>query len=354
MTLSLPERQADSFASQINEVLSHQNAVSVHIDSRVCYLTQDMTVLEAIERLRGEAKHLVTIYTGYVIDDNKKLQGCVSLRELLIAEPNQTIGKIMRHDVIFSYVDEDQELAAKKLLQHDFIALPIVARDGQLLGVLTREQANRIMDQEETEDFEKLMAIGGSHQVGVYLQTSALVHFKNRVPWIIILAILGLVSGYILHNFEETLATFIILALYIPMVADTGGNTGSQSATVVIRALALGEIKLKDTWRVLFKEFKTSLLIALVLGVVTFGKIFLLSGGEASSLAAPLSLIAVVITTALVLQVITSNIIGAILPLIVAKFKLDPATVASPALTTLVDISGLLIFFTLVKHILQI
>ncbi len=354
MPNTLPERQAQTFASQVNNALIEKNTVSVRIDTRICRLTSDMTVSAAMEKMRSEAKQLVTIYTGFVLDKHNILIGCVSLRELLIAEPTDIIAKIMRKKIISSYSDEDQEIAAKKLLQYDFIALPIIARDGQFIGVLTRESATHIMAQEETEDFEKLMAIGGSHQAGVYLKTSAFTHFKNRVVWIVILALLGLVSGYILHTFEQTLATFLILALYIPMVADTGGNTGSQSSTVVIRALALGEIKLRDTYKVVYKEFKTSLMIAVVLGVVTFGKIYLLSGGEAATLAAPLVLIAIVITSALVLQVITSNLIGALLPLIVAKLKLDPATVASPALTTLVDISGLILFFSLAKLILPV
>lgn len=349
-----PETQAQTSASQVNNALTEKSAISSRIDTRISRLTREMSVSEAIEKMRKAAKQLITIYTGFVIDKHNKLIGCVSLRELLVAEPTETIGKIMRKKVISSYSDEDQEIAAKKLLQYDFIVLPIISRDGQFVGVLTRENATRIMAQEETEDFEKLMAIGGSHQAGVYLKTSAFTHFKNRVVWIVILALLGLISGYILHTFEETLATFLILALYIPMVADTGGNTGSQSSTVVIRALALGEVKIRDIYKVLYKELKTSILIAIVLGVITFGKIYILSGGEAASLAAPLGLIAIVITSALVLQVITSNIIGAMLPLIVAKFKLDPAAVASPALTTVVDISGLLLFFSLAKLLLPV
>nr|NKB47039.1 magnesium transporter [Legionellales bacterium] len=191
-------------------------------------------------------------------------------------------------------------------------------------------------------------------RAGVYLKTSVFQHFRNRIPWITGLAIIGLISGYILHAYEETLTAFIILALYVPMITDTGGNTGSQSATVVIRALALGEISVSDGLRVLFKEFRVSVLIAVVLGVVTFLKILLLSGGQANNLAASLMSIALVITSALMLQVITSTMVGAILPVIVAKFKLDPATVASPTLTTLVDISGLLIFFALASRILGI
>lgn len=352
MTQPLLERQAESFAGQINTALSNQNEVRKLVDKRYCQLASTMTVAQALESLRAISKKAATIYCSYIVDKNNQLAGCISLRELLIAEPGQTVGKIMRRDVIYCYGDEDQEIAAKKLLQYDFIVLPIINRKGKLLGILTREQATRIMAQEQTEDFEKLMAIGGSHQAGVYLKTSAFEHFKKRILWVTLLALLGFISGYILHAHEETLATFLILALYIPMIADTGGNTGSQSSTVVIRALALGEIKLRNAFKVFYQEFKVSLLIAIILGMITFTKIFLLSSGQANSVGVPLMLIASVITGALMLQVITSNIIGSMLPLLAAKFKLDPATVASPALTTFVDITGLLIFFTLATRVL--
>jgi magnesium transporter len=331
-----------------------EDPISTFVDPRIGRLSPTMTVKDAISLLKHESEQLTTMYYGYVIDENHKLIGVVSLRQLLTAKPEQLVGEVMETDVIFAYVDEDQEVAARRLHQYDLLGLPIITRDKQLIGLLTRLTANKIMAQEQTEDFEKLMAIGGSHRAGVYLKTSVFQHFRNRIPWITGLAIIGMISGYILHAYEETLATFIILALYIPMIADTGGNTGSQSATVVIRALALGEISVRDGLKVLFKEFRVALLVALVLGVVTFLKILLLSGGQADNLTRPLTLIGIVITVALMLQVITSTVIGAVLPLVVAKFKLDPATVASPTLTTLVDISGLLIFFALASRLLGI
>ncbi|MEE9451534.1 MAG: magnesium transporter [Gammaproteobacteria bacterium] len=346
------KRQA--IAEPINTGLGNQSGVAQLTDRHYCRLASNMTIADAIKNLRAISKKVATIYCAYVVDKKNKIEGCVSLRELLVAEPNQTIGDIMRRDVIYCYSDEDQEVAARKLLQYDFIALPIISREGKMLGVLTKKRASQIMTQEQTEDFEKLMAIGGSHQAGVYLQTSAFEHFKKRIIWVALLAMLGFVSGYILHAHEETLAAFLILALYVPMVTDTGGNTGCQASTVVIRALALGEIRLRDALKVFFKEVKVSLMICVIIGAITFAKIFLLSGSQAGSLAAPLTLIAIAITIAFMLQIITSNIIGSMLPLLVAKLKLDPATVASPALTTLVDITGLLIFFGLATRILGI
>ncbi|MBZ0180504.1 MAG: magnesium transporter [Melioribacteraceae bacterium] len=198
------------------------------------------------------------------------------------------------------------------------------------------------------------MAITGSHEAGVYLKTPALIHFKNRAIWIVSLAALGLVSGAIIHSFESTLTNFMILALYMPMVADTGGNTGSQSATVVVRALALGELTFRDLFKVLWKELRISVMLAGVLGVLSWMKVMLLSHGTEFSSNFSLEKIGFAIAVALSLQVITATLIGAFLPLVASKFKLDPAVVASPALTTVVDITGLLIYFSIAKMLLGI
>jgi magnesium transporter len=198
------------------------------------------------------------------------------------------------------------------------------------------------------------MAIGGAHEAGVYIKTPAFTHFKNRAVWIISLAALGLVSGIIIHSFESTLSSMMILALYMPMVADTGGNTGSQSATVIVRALALGEITFKDTLIVLWKELRISVLLALALGLLSWGKVLFLSQDTEIPNGFSLEIIGFAIALALSLQVITATLIGALLPLIASKFKFDPAVVASPALTTIVDITGLLIYFMTAKLLLGI
>jgi magnesium transporter len=198
------------------------------------------------------------------------------------------------------------------------------------------------------------MAITGSHEAGTYLKTPSWVHFRNRVYWITGLAAVGLVSGMVIHEFEATLMNLLILALYMPMVADTGGNTGSQSATVVVRALALGEISPKDTFRILWKEFKISVLLAVVLGLLSFGKIWFLSADSQLPLNFSLGKVGLAIALALSMQVVTATLIGAVLPLVAARLKFDPAVVASPALTTIVDITGLLIYFGTAKALLGV
>lgn len=322
--------------------------------SEYASLSADMTAEQAIGKLRQEAPDKETIYYAYVVDAGRRLLGQVSLKDLILARPEARVADIMQREVVSASVMDDREAAVRKIAQYDLLALPITNGGDALVGIITHDDALDVLHQEYTEDLEKLMAIGGSHEAGVYLSTSSWTHFRNRASWIVGLAALGLVSGLIIHRFEDTLMNLLILALYMPMVADTGGNTGSQSATVVVRALALGEIGARDTLRILFKELKVSLLLAGVLGVLSLGKVLFLSQGDV--LPAGMSLLGVgtTIAVALGLQVVTSTLVGAVLPLAAVRCKLDPAVVASPALTTVVDITGLLIYFGTAKLLLGI
>ncbi|GAB4128007.1 magnesium transporter [Thermopirellula anaerolimosa] len=315
-------------------------------------LPPNITVAEAIQKLRLEAPDKETIYYAYVVDANRRLLGFVSLKDLILALSHQTVSDIMHRDAIFCRVTDDQEEAARIIQKYDLLALPVVNEQGQLVGIITHDDAMDIITQEQTEDIEKLMAIGGAHLAGAYLRTSVWSHFKNRAVWIVALAALGLVSGMIIHRFEDTLTHMLILALYMPMVADTGGNTGSQSATVVVRALALREINLRDTLRVLWKEFRIAILLALVLGVLSWAKVMFLSQGAEIPPGYSLGGIAFCIAFALSLQVVSSALVGSGLPLLATVFKFDPAVVASPALTTIVDITGLFIYFNTARWIL--
>ena len=257
-------------------------------------------------------------------------------------------------DLIYALVSDDQEEAAQKIAKYDLIALPVVNDNNVLLGIITHDDAIDIINQEHTEDMEKFMAITGSHETGTYLRTSSWGHFKNRCVWLVALAAMGLISGYIVQNFEGLLLQFAILATFMPMLADTGGNTGSQSATLVVRALALREISPGDIIRVLRKELEVGLPMAILLAGLAFGRVVLFAGGSSKPEGYALSSIGLAIGAALGLQVLTSTLIGALLPLAAAKLKFDPAVVASPALTTIVDITGLFIYFTTAKLLLGI
>lgn len=314
-------------------------------------LSADITASAAIDRLREAAPDKETIYYAYIVDEKRKLKGFVSLKDLILAKKGSFVRDIMYEEAIYSFAEDDQEDAARKIQKYDLLALPVVSSDLSLLGIITHDDATDIMTQEYTEDMERLVAVAGSHEAGAYMKTTVFGHFKNRAPWLAGLAILGLVSGMIVQKFEGLLMQFTILASFMPMLADTGGNTGSQSATLVIRALALKEVTTRNIFEILWKEFRISVLLAFLLALITYFRVLMyrpdaLNGGDS------VLLIGAAISLALGLQVVTSTVIGALLPMLAARLKWDPAVVATPALTTVVDITGLLIYFSTVKIIL--
>ncbi len=315
-------------------------------------LSPALTASQSIERLREVAPDRETIYYAYVVNESRQLLGFVSLKDLILARREAHVVDIMHRDVIHARVEDDQEEAARTIQKYDLLALPVLNGSDALVGIITHDDAMDIITQEHTEDMEKFMAIAGTHEDAVYMKTSVWGHFKNRYPWVIMLAILGLVSGFIVQSFEGLLIQFTVLAAFMPMLADTGGNTGSQAATLVVRALALKEVSTKDIFRILTKEFRVAILLALLLGAIAFGRVFLFGEGSSTPDAFPLARIALAISIALGLQVIVSTLIGSLLPLGAARMKWDPAVVASPALTTIVDITGLLIYFTTAKLLL--
>lgn len=317
-------------------------------------LSPELTASQAIERLRDVAPDKETIYYAYVVDSQRKLLGFVSLKDVIVAPRQARVDDIMHREVIFARVEDDQEDAARKIQKYDLIALPVINGDDALVGIITYDDAIDIITQENTEDMEKFMAIGGSHEDAVYMKTSVWGHFGNRAPWVFALAILGMVSGFIVQSFEGLLMQFTVLAAFMPMLADTGGNTGSQSATLVVRALALKEVSPKDILRILAREFRVALLLAMLVGVIAFVRVMFFGGGSAIPDYYSLTRIGFLISLALGLQVVTSTLVGALLPLGAAKMKWDPAVVASPALTTIVDITGLLIYFMTAKLLLGV
>ncbi len=317
-------------------------------------LAPALTAAGAIERLRLEAPDKETIYYAYVLDPERRLLGFVSLKDLILAHPGARIESIMSRDVIKAGADDDQEEAARALAKFDLLAIPVVDREGRLVGIITHDDAMDVITQEQTEDLEKIMAIGGTHEAGAYLRTSVWQHFRNRVVWIVPLALIGLIAGLIVQSYEGLLLQVAILATFMPMLADTGGNTGSQAATLVVRALALKEVQARDVWRVLGKEVSVALLLALVLGFLAFLRALYFAGKSGVPEHITAAQVGVAVAVALGLQVITATAIGALLPLAAARMKVDPALVASPALTTVVDITGLLLFFSIAKAMLSL
>ena len=317
-------------------------------------LPAGLDVAQAMARIRAEGPEKESVYNSYIIDRRGRPVGVVNLRDLILAEPEALLRDIMDDQVATVGVDEDREESIYKLTRYALVDLPVVDSKGKMLGIVTHDDAMLALERERTEDMERFMAISGTHDDSVYLRIPVWTHFKHRLPWLVILAAFGLVSGAILQGFEDTLMNLMILAFYMPMLADTGGNTGSQAATVVVRALALKEIDFTDAFRVLWNELKVALMLSLVLGFLAFLRVLVFTSAAQLPLGMAMMDIGLVIALALSIQVLSATVIGAALPLVAARFGADPALVASPALTTAVDITGLLIYFSIVKLLLGV
>ncbi len=309
----------------------------------------DSTAEEAIAKLRHDAPSKQMIYYLYVVNDLMKLQGILSLKDLLYADPKEKIKDLINELFVFATVYEDRESVANKIEKYDLVAIPVLNDYQQLVGIVHHDDALDIIRAEQTEDMEKFMGIVPTEDDIGYMDTSTLYHFKKRVIWIVCLAAVGLVSGVIIHHYQGMLESLIILALYMPMMAATGGNSGSQAATVVIRASALGEIKDTDWLKIVFKEARISFLLSICVAILVFIKIAYLSAYIETPEGFSLPFIAMLISIAIALQIISSAMVGAGLPLVVKRFGGDPAVAASPAITTIVDITGLLIYFGVVS-----
>ncbi|MGM0608798.1 MAG: magnesium transporter [Candidatus Muiribacteriota bacterium] len=359
----IPEKQKELVLSaiakaereDIKRLLSYEEGTAGSImTSEYVILSKELTVTQAIEEVRKQAPDKETIYYTYIVDKNRKLIGFVSLADLITELSGKKLYEIMNEDIIFVNSDEDQEIVSNKISKYDLIAIPVVNKNKQLVGIVTYDDAIDVINQEHTEDMEKFMAITGEHEGSNYLKTSVWKHFKNRIGWVIGLAFIGLLAGSVIAAFEESLEVLVVLAFFMPMIADTGGNVGSQAATVVIRALALKELSITDFPKIIFKEFGISLMLSVLIGVVTFINAIIIMRGASIPDEFQVITIALTIALALSMQVISSTLIGAFLPMAAAKMNLDPAVAASPAITTTVDITGLIIYFTLARIILNL
>lgn len=314
----------------------------------------DMTANEALDKIRTDAPSKDMIYYIYVVDHSMVLKGIVTLKELVLSDPKTKVYDLITEHYISAEVNEDRESVAQKIDRYDLVAIPILNSLDQLVGIVSNVEAIDIIQKEATEDIERIMGIMPSEDGEEYLSTPSLQHFKRRVVWLVSLAAVGILSGMIINEYQGVLESFIILAMYMPMMAATGGNTGSQAATVVIRALSLGEMTSKDWPGIIFKETKISLMLAVCVALLTYAKIAFLSFHATFPEAFSAEYVALIISVAIAIQVVTSAVIGASLPLIVRKCGGDPAVVASPAITTIVDITGLLIYFTIASMTLGI
>jgi len=314
----------------------------------------DMNTLEALGKIRKDAPSKDMIYYIYVVDHSMVMKGYVTLKDLVMSEPKTRVEELLNEFFVYAEVNEDRESVAQKIEKYDLVAIPVLNSLNQLVGIVSHEEAIDIIQKEATEDLEKIMGIIPSEDNEDYLTTSTFSHFKRRVVWLVSLAAVGIMSGMIINQYQSILESFIILAMYMPMMAATGGNTGSQAATVVIRSLSLGEIEDTDWFKIIFKEAKISFLLSLCVAILTYIKIAFLSFHSMLPDGFSLGYLALIISFAISIQVISSAVIGAGLPLVVRRLGGDPAVVASPAITTIVDITGLLIYFSVASFTLGI
>ena len=312
---------------------------------------EDMTIKQAIQKLREDSPSKKMIYYIYVVDKNMQMMGFVSLKDLIMAAPDEKVASVLHENFVCAEVNDDRESVAQQVEKYDLVAIPILNEEKQLVGIVRYDDAMDVIRAEETEDMEKFMGIVSDEETSDYLKASSFQHFRKRVTWIIGLFIASILSEMIIHRHEALLGRLTVLALYLPMIAGAGGNAGGQAATVVIRAVSLGQVTLRDWLKVILKEAKVAFLLAFCLFFLAFLKVIILSGNVILENHNTYSL-AFAIALSLSLQVITSTVVGAALPLIAKYFNGDPAVAASPAITTLVDITGMAIYFAIVMALL--
>lgn len=317
-------------------------------------ITADMTVKQAITVLRRDRDDAETLARIFVVDEQGRLAGKVRLRDLAFSTWDTPVHDIMEPADEFVLASADQEEAARTLSKYDLIVLPVVDEFHHLLGVLTYDDALEILQEESTEDIEKLAAIGGEQSEVSYLNTTVGQHFRRRVSWLIGLAFVSIVTGYVMYRFSHLLEQAAVLSLFLPMVVAAGGNSGGQAATMVIRAMALGEINPGNALRIAWKEARTGLFLGLSLGVAIAAFITLILPHLQPHTQAHFDFLhlAIAVAAAITLQVLSATVLGALLPLGARAIKLDPAVVSSPSLASTVDISGMLIYFTTAAAIL--
>lgn len=329
----------------INEILQYpEDSAGSLMTIEYVDLKKYMTVDDAFTRIRRTGVDKETIYICYVTDENRKLLGIVTVKDLLLSEKSEKIFEIMDTNIISTTTLEDKEVVAEKFQKYDLLALPVVDRENRLVGIITIDDAMDVLQDENTEDFEKMAAITPTDKP--YLKMSVFDIWKKRFPWLLLLMVSATFTSKIIQSSEEALQAYVVLTAYIPMLMGTGGNCGGQSSTTIIRGLSLGEIEFRDTLKVIWKEFRVAFFCGVTLAVVNFGRLMLMDHVSA--------LVAGVVSVSMLLTIILAKFIGSSLPILAKKLHLDPAVMANPFITTIVDVMSLLIYFRVASIMLHI
>ena len=328
----------------INELLKYpaDSAGSI-MTTELIDLKINMTVEKAFEKIKKIGLNKETVYTCYVTDMRREIIGTVDIKDLLLAERDTLIENIMETSVITVNTLDDKEEVAKQFDKYDVVALPVVDKENRLVGIITIDDAIDVLQDENTEDFEIMAAMTPNEDS--YFKTSVLKHAKNRILWLLLLMLSSTITGVIITNYETAFATVPILVSFIPMIMDTGGNCGSQSSTLIIRGLAIDEIKLRDFFKAIWKELRVALIVGIVLAICNGIRVVL----QYQDI-----LLAIVLGITLICTVALAKLLGCILPMLAKKLKLDPAIMAAPLITTIVDTCSILIYFSIAVAIMKI
>jgi magnesium transporter len=330
-------------AQDVRELMRYdKNTAGGRMTTDFAQMEKGINVEQTLRSLRKTAKDLEMIYYIYVVDRTDKLLGVVSLKDLILAQPEREIDEIMHTKLIAIPINMDQEQVAKRIARYDFLALPVVDKEGKIKGIITVDDLIDVIREEDTEDMYKFGAAG--KHIDDYMSTTPLTLAKNRITWLLILVVTGFISGTIMEEFSFALKNVVSLAFFIPLLMGSGGNAGTQAASVVVRGLAIGEVKLGDIWRVVKKEFLIGITVGTALGILALLRALILQKSSLLGITVGLSMIA---------TVTVATCLGAILPIICEKSGLDPAVVSGPLITTVVDISSLLIYFGIAIQLME-
>ena len=328
----------------INQYLQYpENSAGSIMTAEFTDLRASMTVGEAIAHIRRTGEDRETIYTCYVIDGSRVLEGVITVKDLLLADDARRVDELMERDVISVNTLEDQEEVARVMSKYDLLSLPVVDNENRLVGVITIDDAVDVMEQEATEDFEVMGGIHPSEKT--YLKTSVLEMSRNRIVWLLVLMVSGMITGGILGKFEAAISAMPLLVTFIPMLTDTGGNAGSQSSTMIIRGLATGDLTIRDLPRVLWKELRVALTVGVVLSAVNLVRVGVQYGDWT---------VGIVVAITMLFTVIMAKVVGGVLPLLANAVHIDPAIMAAPLITTVVDACSLIIFFAVCTAMLPV
>ena len=340
-------RHTDSeMRNSINEILRYpKDSAGSIMTTEYVSLKKDMTVSEAFDRIRRTGVDKETIYTCYVTDTDRKLIGLVTVKELLLSPYNTVINTIMEKNIISVETLDDKEQVANMFDKYDFMSLPVVDKENRLVGIVTFDDAIDVIQEENTEDIQKMGALQPIEET--YLKTPVWRHAKNRIVWLLLLMLSATITGSIIENYEAAFTALPILVAFIPMLMDTGGNCGAQSSTMIIRGLALDEITPKDIMKIMFKEIRIAVVVGLILAAVNTLRIYIMYSGQD-----PLFLSAVT-GLSLIATVVIAKMLGGVLPILAKLCKLDPALMASPLITTIVDTCSVIIFFNIALWIMS-